>query len=196
MNLLNYFEKGCSYSDYLRKIEDQLFDLNQSDDSSSFANYYSINLKRIERLDKTFELTEEQKTELNSIKADFKLLVISEGWCGDAAQTMPVVNVMINQLGVEQRIVLRDENPELINEYLTDGAKSIPIYIGMNSEGKELFHFGPRPEKGMEMLAEHKANPEVYNSDEFHKDLQIWYNQDKGESTFKELVNSIKSASS
>ncbi len=195
MNLLNYFENGYSYSDYLRKIEDQLFDLNQSDDTSGFAKYYSMNLKRIERLDKTFELTEEQKTELNSIKNDFKLLIISEGWCGDAAQTMPIVNLIMNQLGVEQRIVLRDENPELINEYLTDGAKSIPIYIGINSEGNELFHFGPRPKKGMEMLAEHKAQPEVYTSDEFHKDLQVWYNQDKGDSTFRELVNTIKSAS-
>lgn len=195
MNLLNYFEKGYSYSDYLRKIEDQLFDLNQSGDISGYAKYYSMNLKRIERLDKTFELTDEQKSELNSVKNNFKLLVISEGWCGDAAQTMPIVNVMMNHLGVEQRIVLRDENPELMNEYLTDGAKSIPIYIGINSEGNELFHFGPRPEKGMEMLAEHKANPEIYTSDEFHKDLQVWYNHDKGESTFRELLNIIQSTS-
>ncbi len=193
MNLLAYLEKGYSYTDYLRKIEDQLFDLNQLGDEKGFGKYYSMNLKRIERLDKTFELTDEQKSQLKSIDPNFSLLVISEGWCGDAAQSMPIVNVIMNELGVKQRIVLRDENPELMNAYLTDGAKSIPIYIGVEGEGNEVFQFGPRPKEGMEMLAKHKENPEIYTSDEFHKDLQVWYNQDKGESTFKELIQLLKS---
>jgi len=193
MNLTSYLEKGYSYPDYLKKIEDQLFDLNQLGDENGMAKYYSMNLKRIDRLNKTFELTEQQKEQLKSIVPDFKLLVISEGWCGDAAQSMPIVNVIMQELGVEQKIVLRDENPELMNAYLTDGAKSIPMFIGVNAEGKEVFHFGPRPAAGMEMLVKHKENPEIYTADEFHKDLQVWYNQDKGESTFKELLAVIPS---
>ncbi len=67
MNLASYLEKGYSYPDYLKKIEDQLFDLNQLGDEIGMAKYYSMNLKRIDRLDKTFELTAEQKEELQSI---------------------------------------------------------------------------------------------------------------------------------
>ncbi len=193
MNLSVYLEKGFSYEDYLRKIEDQLFDLNQLDDEKGMAKYYLMNIKRMERLNKTFELTEEQKGRLKSIIPNFKMLIFSEGWCGDAAQSMPVVNVIMQELGVEQKIVFRDENPELMDAYLTDGAKSIPMFIGVDSEGNEIFRFGPRPKDGMEMLAKHKENPEVYTSDEFHKDLQIWYNQDKGESTFNELLAVIPS---
>src|SRR5690606_26014604 len=188
MNLLSYLEKGFTYSDYLKKIEDQLFDFEKSGDEKGYAKYYSINLKRIERLDKNFHFTEIQKDKLKELSSDFKLLIISEGWCGDAAQVMPIVNAMMNEIGVEQKIVFRDENPELMDLYLTDGAKSIPIMIGVNSDGNEIFRFGPRPQHGMDLLQKHKENPEVYTADEFHQDLQVWYNQDKGESIFEEFV--------
>lgn len=192
MNLLPYLENGFSYPDYLKKIEEQLHYIESSGDEKGYAKYYSINLKRIERLDKTFALTEEQKEKLNKVNADFKLLIISEGWCGDAAQVMPVVNVMMNEIGVEQKIVLRDENSELMNEFLTDGAKSIPILIGVNNQGNEIFRFGPRPQHGMDLLKKHKENPQEYTDDQFHQDLQIWYNQDKGESIFNEFLCVMK----
>jgi len=192
MNLLTYLEKGLNYPDYLRKIEGQLDDLEKSGDEKGYGKYYSINLKRIERLDKSFELSDEQKEKLKSVPTNFRLLTISEGWCGDAAQSMPVINVMMNELGVDQKIVLRDENPELMDAYLTDGARSIPIYIGLDDNGEEIFRFGPRPREGMKMLKKHKENPEVYTDDDFHKDLQVWYNQDKGKAIFEEFLEAIQ----
>ncbi len=188
MNLQKYLEKGYSYADYLRKIEDQLFDLEKSEDEQGFAQYYSLNLKRIERIDRNFQLSDAQKERLKALGNDFKLLIISEGWCGDAAQVLPVVHVMMEELGVEEKIVLRDENPELIDAYLTDGARSIPILIGVDSEGHELFRFGPRPLHGMELLKKHKADPKTYTVDEFHVDLQAWYNRDKGNAIFEEFM--------
>lgn len=192
MNLLEYVEKGLSYPEYLNKIEEQLVEIEAAGDPKSYAKYYSINLKRIKRLDKNFSLTDEQKEKLNQINSDFKLLIITEGWCGDAAQVMPVINVMMNEISVEQKIVFRDENPELMNEFLTDGAKSIPILIGVNKEGNELFRFGPRPQHGMELLKKHKENPQEYTDEQFHQDLQLWYNQDKGVSIFEEFVAVMK----
>lgn len=192
MNLLPYLENGFSYTDYLRKIEDQLYDIQNSGDEKGYAKYYSINLKRIERLDKNFTLTNEQKERLKQIIPAFQLLIISEGWCGDAAQEMPIVNVMMKEIGVEQKIVLRDENPELMNEYLTDGAKSIPIFIGVGSEGNEIFRWGPRPQHGMDLLKKHKENPQEYTDEQFHQDLQVWYNQDKGVSIFEEFLAVMK----
>lgn len=192
MNLLSYLEKGLSYAGYLKKIEEQWHEIEKSGDTKGYAKYYSINLKRMERLDKTFRLTDLQKEKLNQINSDFRLLIITEGWCGDAAQIMPIVNVMISEIGVEQKIVFRDENPELMNAYLTDGSKSIPVLIGVDNAGNELFRFGPRPEYGMTLLKRHKENPEVYTDDVFHKDLQIWYNLDKGQSIFEEFIKKMK----
>lgn len=188
MNLIAYFESGFTYEDYLKKIEDQLFDLEKSGDERGYAKYYSINIKRIKRLDEHFELSAEQKEKLRSVENDFQLLVISEGWCGDAAQVVPVVYKMMVEIGVELRLVFRDANEELMKNYLTNGTKSIPILIGIDAEGTEKFRFGPRPQQGMEMLQKHKENPEIYTDEEFHKDLQIWYNQDKGKAIFEEFL--------
>jgi len=192
MTLTHYFKEGFSYADYLRKIEDQLHDLEKSDKESEMIPHYALNLKRIERLGKTFQLSDEQKEALKSIKPNFKLLVISEGWCGDAAQVMPIVHVIAEELGIEQKVVLRDSHPELMDAYLTNGAKSIPIFVGVNEDGTEKFRFGPRPEMGMKLLAKHKENPDVYTKDEFHKELQLWYNKDKGNSIFNELFELMK----
>lgn len=192
MNLKNYFDKGLNYNDYLKKVNNQLETLEKTDKDSFLIPHYSLNLQRMKRLNKTFNLSEEQKNALKNISTDFELLTISEGWCGDAAQSLPILNVIMNELGVEQRIVFRDENLELMDKFLTDGARSIPMYIGIDSEGNEKFRFGPRPRKGMEMLEKHKENPEVYTSDDFHNDLQLWYNKDKGEAIFDELLETMK----
>src|SRR5690606_22579377 len=138
----------------------QLDELIASGDEKNYAQYYQINLKRIERLDKTFELNEAQFTALNSKDPNFRVIVITEGWCGDAAQVEPVVAKMLDKLNVQSRYLLRDENPELMDLYLTDGAKSIPIFVGINEQGEEIFRFGPRPQHGMELLHRHKNNPE------------------------------------
>ncbi|MBW7871627.1 MAG: thioredoxin family protein [Flavobacteriia bacterium] len=191
MNLSAYFNKGYNYTDYLKKIENQLKELENGNDPDGYAEHYSINLKRIERLNKIFELNDEQKEKLSRIKPKFKILTISEGWCGDASQIVPVVEKIAKELGIEHYIVLRDSNPELMDAYLTNGSKSIPIFIGVNEEGKEIFRFGPRPSEGMEILKRAKENPAGYDPDQFHKDLQLWYNKDKGNSIFNELYELI-----
>ena len=78
MNLSNYLEKGYSYSDYLTKVEKTFQELEESGDEKGFAQYYSMNLKRIDRLNNTFELSEAQKEQLKSVNTNFSLLVISE----------------------------------------------------------------------------------------------------------------------
>lgn len=192
MNLTDYFNKGLNYTDYLEKVNDQLETLKNTDKDSFLIPHYSLNLQRMKRLDKTFKLSDEQKESLKNISKDFQLLVISEGWCGDAAQNMPIINAVMNELGIDQKIVFRDENLELMDQFLTDESRSIPVFIGITTDGKEKFRFGPRPRKGMEMLAKHKENPEVYTSEEFHNDLQLWYNKDKGKAIFEELFETMK----
>lgn len=191
MNLTAYFDQAFNYNDYLKKIEQQLLELENGDDPYDYAQYYSINLKRIDRLNKNHELSDKQIDKLSKIKTDFRLLTISEGWCGDAAQIVPVVEKIANAMAVEHRIVFRDEQPELMDAFLTNGSRSIPIIIGLNENGEEIFRFGPRPAEAMELLKKAKENPEGYDADQFHKDLQVWYNKDKGNSIFDELYELI-----
>lgn len=191
MNLNKYFEEGLSYSAYINEVKERLSNIEKAGDPDGFAQYYSMNLKRMERLDKTFQLTDEQKTQIKNKNLDFRLMTISEGWCGDAAQSVPVVQKMMEEFEVENRFVFRDDNRELMDAYLTDGARGIPIFIGIDKDGNELFHFGPRPKHGMDMLKKHKDDPENYTETQFHQDLQVWYNEDKGVSTFNEFMETM-----
>jgi thiol-disulfide isomerase/thioredoxin len=194
MNLLTYIEKGISYENYLVKVQEQMNQMKEEGDPKGYVQYYSLGITRMERWNKIFQLSDEQKSKLKlkTISTNFQLLTISEGWCGDASQILPIAEVIMNELGVSHRIVFRDENPELMDEFLTDGARSIPILIGVDKDGKEIFRFGPRPAYGMDLLLKHKENPEEYSANEFHKELQQFYNQDKGEAIFNELIEKIQ----
>lgn len=192
MNLQTYVDKGISYSEYLDAVKAQMNQMKEEGDPKDYVQYYFLGLTRMERWNKTFELTSVQKEELQSIKPDFSFLSISEGWCGDASQILPIIEKIAIELGVKHQIVFRDENPELMDAYLTEGAKSIPIIIGVKSDGSEKFHFGPRPAKGMEFLYKHKEDPENYTTHEFHKDLHQYYTQNKGLDIFNELVAKIQ----
>ncbi len=186
-DLNTYYREGDSYEAYKQRMVKEI------SEKAHLSEYTALNEKRMKRLEKTFKLSDEQIQELGSLPSDFKAIVITEGWCGDASQSIPVFEAIFGSMNVPIRYVYRDDNMTLMNAYLTNGASSIPILIALDKEGKELFRYGPRPIKGMEMLAEHKANPNAYLKDDFYKDLQQFYNKDKGKSIYDELVEIIKS---
>lgn len=185
LDLMLYVNQGIDYAQYSQDIQDFI---KNTDAENEFYEYYELNLQRMQRLDKAIKLTEVQKEKLNKLNHKVSFIAISEGWCGDAAQILPVVEKMTNETEfLNLKIVYRDENPELMQEYLTNGSMSIPIVVAVNEEtGQELFHWGPRPEFGNELLRKFK-NEEI-TRDEFHLDLQKAYNKDKGMSIINELL--------
>lgn len=191
MNLTEYINKGLSYEDYITRVEDDLENEIENDDPKEYVQYYALGLQRMNRIFKTFSLNPAQETRVKSTSNNLKLLIITEGWCGDASQILPVVEKLANELQVSTHYVLRDENMELMEKYKTNGAASIPIIIGVNEEDEEAFRFGPRPQAGMEMLARFKSNPDTYSADDFHEDLQKYYNNNKGEDIVNEILDLI-----
>ena len=191
MNLTEYINKGLSYEDYITRVEDDLENEIENDDPKEYVQYYALGLQRMNRIFKTFKLNPAQETRVKSTSNNLKLLIITEGWCGDASQILPVVEKLTNALQVSTHYVLRDENLELMEKYKTNGAASIPIIIGVNEENEEAFRFGPRPQAGMEMLARFKSNPDTYSADDFHEDLQKYYNNNKGEDIVNEILDLI-----
>lgn len=191
MNLQNYVNKGVDFEVY----NQQTLAMVDAGDKGEMQQYYDLNAKRMRRLYKTFKLTEEQKEKLRNLKKPFHVLVISEAWCGDAAQILPILDIMLQETKVgEAKIIYRDENLELMDTYHTYGSHSIPILIGVNAKGEDFFRFGPRPAFGMELLAKHKADPVAYPKSEFYPDLQKRYNADKGQKIFDELYSNFLKA--
>lgn len=185
---------SISYNSY-RSIIKKLLSENLStgpEQSEYILNYSILNDKRMDRLDKTIQLSENTKNTLNQLDKEVTMLVISEGWCGDAAQILPVLNKMAEATSkITLKIVFRDENPELMDKYLTNGGKSIPIVLMINEENKALSSWGPRPSIAAKMVLDYKEKHGIIDED-FKKDLQIWYNKDKGNTIQQDIIALLK----
>ena len=179
-----------SYSNYRNLIKNLISEgkstgTEQSEDHLTFS---ILNDKRMDRLDKTLEISAETQNSLNNLNKGFTFLVIAEGWCGDAAQILPIINKVAEAShNIDFKIVLRDENEDLMNQYLTNGSKSIPKVLILDQENNVLDSWGPRPSVAAQMVVDYKAQNGSLD-EEFKKNLQIWYNKDKGHNTQNELV--------
>jgi len=186
-------EKSIRYTDY-RKLVSNLLEKGKSTgtmQSEDLLNYSKLNVARMHRLDLKTILTDETISALKAVNRPQTWLVITEGWCGDAAQILPVLNTMslVNE-HIDFRIVLRDENPELMSQFLTNGSMSIPILLLLNDAYELMGSWGPRPSIATQMVQDYKATHGGLDA-EFKKELQVWYNKDKGQSIQKDLIGLI-----
>ena len=130
--------------------------------------------------------------EISLIKEEQTWLVITEGWCGDAAQNLPVINKLAEiNTNIKLKLVLRDENLELMDLFLTNGGRSIPKLIALNKQNEVLFTWGPRPKVATKMVADYKEKHGSLDP-QFKQDLQVWYNKDKGKSVQSDFIELLK----
>jgi len=181
-----------SYPEYRKLVSDLLKDDKSTgnEQSPALTNYSHLNDTRMNRLDKTLKVAEENVQKLESLKNEYIWLIISEGWCGDAAQLLPVFNKLVeaSEGKIEMKIVLRDENEELMNLFLTNKGKAIPKLIVINKEtGGALAHWGPRPQGAIDLIENYKKEHGAID-DAAKADLQMWYLHDKGMSSQEEII--------
>lgn len=187
----NALSNSISYQEY-RDLVTHLVENNSTtgpDKSDAMVNYTMLNERRMKRWDKTIKVSEETKERLKDFNEHATWLVITESWCGDAAHVMPVINKIaeLNE-NIDYRVVLRDENDELMNAFLTNGTRSIPKLIMLdNSTGEVINTYGPRPTEATKMVNDFKAEHGTLTP-EFKEDLQRWYNIDKGQNIIEDLT--------
>ena len=181
-----------SYQEY-RTIVTQLVEQNSTsgnDTSEAMVNYTMLNDRRMKRWDKTIKVSDEVIKRASNFKGDITWLVLTESWCGDAAHVVPAIN-KIAELSdnIDLKLVFRDENEELMNQFLTNGSKSIPKLIMVDNLSDEVINtFGPRPSKATQLVNDFKAKHGTLTP-EFKEELQHWYNIDKGQNTINDLLN-------
>lgn len=130
-----------------------------------------------------------------SLDGEWKLLTIAEDWCGDASNTVPVVVRFVEAASnLDLRIVKRDEAPELMDNYLTNGSRSIPVVIVLDADFRPVGHWAPRPAELQEWVVREKRAG-LRAAKEIYRDARRWYARDKGESTLRELLDVIDRAS-
>lgn len=181
---------SMSYASYRSLVKLLVEDNSNSgiEKSESLAEYTKLNDRRMNRWDKTFKISDADKTILSNFNDNISWLVITESWCGDAAHMIPVLNKMAEFININFRVVLRDENLELMDMFLTNGAQSIPKLIMIdNVSGEVLSTYGSRPEEATKMVIDYKEKHGSLTP-EFKEELQLWYNKNKGQAIVSDIT--------
>jgi hypothetical protein len=182
---------ALSYKEYSELINDLVAIEASSgvDPSPALVEYTKLNQKRMARWDKTITISDEVKSRIQSFDKQVTWLVLTETWCGDAAHVIPIINkVAVLNPNISLKLVFRDEHPELMDRFLTNGGKSIPKLIMINNDTNEVNNtFGPRPSEATAMVEEFKSTHGSL-TDEFKAQLQAWYNKNKGENIIEDLL--------
>ncbi|MGM0837344.1 MAG: thioredoxin family protein [Bacillota bacterium] len=159
MNLNDWFDSGLTYGQYVEGM--------------------TVNKEEMESIFNKFSLDEEKVEFLKG--QQLRVIVLTEDWCGDALLNNPIL-MKIADADMDVRFILRDENLELMDQYLTNGtARSIPIFIFINQEGEEVAVWGPRAAALQEMVDQVKATLPPVDAPEF---------KEKQAAAFKQLKES------
>lgn len=183
-----YWNQAITFSEYMNVAKQRV---ENPVDNDNYNDYYELGLQRMERTLKTFKVNPEMLENLKSKNFDGKVLIISEPWCGDASATVPAVSEFFATAGIEVKIFLRDFDPSLIDQFLTNGTQSIPKIVLLNSDFTVKNVWGPRPKYGTELLRKFKENEETYPREEFYNDLQVYYAKNRGADAIEEIINLV-----
>ncbi len=191
MSVFSTATKSYTYDQFLELLDNLLTEgrTTGTNQSEEYLHYAKLNLQRMRRWNKTYEISKALHDQVRKQQAQ-DWWVITEGWCGDSAQNLPAIAKMAAAAAgkINLRIVLRDENPAIMDQYLTNGtARSIPILVAFDREDRQLFKWGPRPEPAHALLLQWKSKADPESFEEFEKQMHTWYTQDKGHTLEAEI---------
>ncbi|WP_268123504.1 thioredoxin family protein [Roseivirga pacifica] len=184
-------DEGMSYQAY-RSLIDKLMDEGKTTgpkQTAAYVDYARMSQKRMKKWEKVGKLSEQLVEQIAKVNRPMTWLVITEGWCGDAGQTLPFMHKMAeaNEL-IDLKLVLRDEQPELMDQFLTNGGRSIPILIAIDTATLQVLgKWGPRPEVIQREFLANKVSQERTGT-EFSEYMHLWYAKDKGASIQSEFL--------
>ena len=178
--------RGMSYEEYIKLFVEEIENPPAVDEKNNY-DIKKLNLSRSTRVEKQFIPSDEIIETVKKISDPQLWIVLTESWCGDSAQNLPIL-AKISELSknVELQILLRDSNLEIMNQYLTNGTRSIPKLIAFDEDGKELFLWGARPAAAQQLINELKEKGLQKN--EWLIVLHKWYANNRGKELDKELL--------
>ncbi len=188
--LAAHLEKAIDYTEYFKILEKYALNpaLNENAPwGAEKSEFIRLNYQRSRRIHKTYEPSRKNLDLLKNLNQSQTWIVISEIWCGDSAQILPVLARLAKENGdINLRILFRDENEELMDHFLTNGSRSIPKLIAIDEQREVLFEWGPRPETAAELFQKLKA--EGWEKEQILLELHKWYAKDRGVSVEAELI--------
>lgn len=191
-------EKGLPYSEFVQFTQ-QLVEEKRTtgaNQSEAYLEYTRMCLQRMNRWNKTAKVSAKMTQLMESIQEPQIWLVITEAWCGDGAQSIPYLAKLAGlNPKIKLRIIMRDEYPEIMDAYLTNGARSIPKLVAFTEDLKvELFTWGPKPLYLMNRQKEYKHDPKGLSYSGFLEEIHLWYAKNKNQDLEAELFPLIQAS--
>lgn len=195
-----FFERrihnGMTYEDYNNLFNEKIDAIVPQDLSPELAeqlNNTKLNFQRMNRINKTYKVNENLAKVVEEIDKPQLWMILTELWCGDSAQNIPYIAQIAKQNPlIDLRILLRDENPDIMDRYLTNGTRGIPKIVAFDVDGNEIFQWGPRPKEAQELVL--KAKQEGKPKKEFIELLHKWYAFNKGKNIEEEFLDLISAS--
>jgi thioredoxin-like negative regulator of GroEL len=186
----NYLQKGIGYEQYKLQMTEDL--VNNAD--AKIKEYINLNQHRMTRVEKTYTVSETLAQQVKQLTHKTYWLILTEHWCGDAAQTLPAFQKVaeLSNGTIEMKLVYRDENPELMDAYITGESRSIPKLIQLDAHDNVTGIWGPRPSEAQKLVKQLKSNPETAAS--YSTELHKWYAHDKQKSLETEIMKLVHRA--
>ena len=173
MNLREHFDQGLTADGFA-----ELLDEKQRDLHALYQRRADISDEAVERF---------------RSDGPARALVITEPWCGDSLALFPVIVEYCERAGIPLRVARRDEHPDLMDQYLTNGGRAVPIAVFLNEQDEEQFHWGPRPLPAQEILERHRQAMAAGTIErtEIYKQIRAFYARDNGRTIIEELVERL-----
>jgi hypothetical protein len=185
--------KALDYQSYKDLIERLLKEGRSTgpNQSQELLQYSELNVHRMNRVEKTTVLIEDLSAKIDLIERPQIWLILAEGWCGDAAQTIPIFHLIEKQFPkIKIKLLLRDENVEVMDHFLTDGSRSIPKVLMLDASSLNLLaQWGPRPSEAIALINNLKAAK--VDMMEIKEKLHAWYAKNKGVAVQSEIIDII-----
>jgi len=181
--------RGLTYGEYLSLVQQRAEQdvRGMPDEQVERIEFTRLNLNRMQRISRTYRVSDELDSLLQRIGRPQLWMVLTEPWCGDSAQCVPYVERMAarNEF-IRLRLLLRDENLDVMDLYLTEGKRGIPKLVAFEADGQEVFRWGPRPRAAQAVFEEARASglekPQILEK------LHLFYGRDRGRSIEAEFV--------
>lgn len=181
-----------TYEEYV-DLSHRLFEMGKTtgpENDPHLLDYTKLNLHRMSKWNKVGKLIAGAENILKNVNGKQNWYVIAESWCGDASQSLPFIAKMAeaSEGKINLFILLRDQNVEVMNQYLTNGTRSIPKLIALDAQGEELFVWGPRPHEASLLMQQLKGDATL-SAEEKKERLHKWYADNKGNDTQEEILS-------
>lgn len=191
INILERARQGIPYPEFMDQIRRKVESPDSAARDEVIFEYIRLNFQRATRIAKTGRIESPLRALLESIETPQWWIAITEDWCGDSAQILPYVAKM-SELNprIRFRILPREQYPEVMDQYLTDGKRSIPKIVALDDDGNELFQWGSRPAPAHRLVKALRDSgaPKA----DIQKALHTWYAKDRGRSFQEEIAALLK----